>query len=124
MDPDLLYATMEYWKEFYKRYIKAQKEAGADAIWFGDCNAFNSMVSIPQYSEHIMPITNDLVSYCKKELNIIMIMHNSEMVPRFVPEENMDAFMSSARKLAAYKSILFPYNNILHGYNTTDQQGN
>ncbi|HEC43443.1 MAG TPA: hypothetical protein ENI20_11500 [Bacteroides sp.] len=28
--------------------------------------------------------------------------YTGEMVPRFVPEENMDAFMSSARKLAAY----------------------
>jgi uroporphyrinogen-III decarboxylase len=181
IDPELLYATMEYWKEFYKRYIKAQQETGADAIWLGDCNAFSHMVSIPQYTEHILPITRELVTYCEKELDIIMIMHNSEikvdhvlshlplgvsiesvgpdadiramreamkgriplcgnldpinvlwkgtpetitaeverimgickegggyvfntgeMVPRFVPEENMDAFMSAAKKLAAY----------------------
>ncbi len=181
IDPDFLYAAMNYWKEFYMRYIKAQQEAGADAIWFGDCNAFSSMISIPQYTEHILPITRELVSYCEKELNIMMIMHNSEiktdhvlshlslgvtaesigpdgdisairaatrgkvpicgnldpievlwkgtpelikseverimgackegggyifstgeMVPRFVPEENMDAFMTTARKLAQY----------------------
>jgi len=27
---------MDYWKEFYKVYIKAQQQAGAEAIWLGD----------------------------------------------------------------------------------------
>ena len=79
-DPDFLYSAMEYWKEFYKRYIKAQQDAGADAIWLGDCNAFSSMVSIPQYEEHILPITRELVTYCEKELNIMIWMHNSEVL--------------------------------------------
>ena len=181
VDPEFLRASMEYWKEFYKRYIKAQQESGADAIWLGDCNAFSSMVSIPQYTEHILPVTRELVAYCEKELNIMILMHNSEikvdhvlshlplgvsiesvgpdadireireatkgkvplcgnldpinvlwkgtpdlisseverimgickegggyvfntgeMVPRFVPEENMIAYMNTARKLAEY----------------------
>ena len=77
-DPEFLHAAMEYWNEFYKRYIKAQQDAGADAIWLGDCNAFSSMVSVPQYVEHILPVTRDLVTFCEKELNIMMWMHNSE----------------------------------------------
>lgn len=77
-DPKFLYAAMDYWKDFYKRYIRAQQEAGADAIWLGDCNAFSSMVSVPQYNEHILPITKELVDYCEKELNIMIWMHNSE----------------------------------------------
>jgi uroporphyrinogen decarboxylase len=77
-DPDFLYAAMDYWKEFYKRYIKAQRDAGADAIWLGDCNAYSSMVSVPQYIQHILPVTKELVTYCEKELNIMMWMHNSE----------------------------------------------
>jgi len=77
-DPDFLYAAMDYWKEFYKRYIKAQRDAGADAIWLGDCNAYSSMVSVPQYIRHILPVTRELVNYCEKELNIMMWMHNSE----------------------------------------------
>jgi uroporphyrinogen decarboxylase len=78
-DPDFLYAAMDYWKEFYKRYIKAQKESGADAIWLGDCNAFSAMVSVPQYNEFILPVTKELVTYCEKELNIMIWMHNSEI---------------------------------------------
>jgi len=77
-DPGFLYDAMDYWKEFYKRYIKAQQQAGADAIWLGDCNAFSSMVSVPQYNEHILPITKELVNYCEKELGIMIWMHNSE----------------------------------------------
>jgi uroporphyrinogen decarboxylase len=77
-DPEFLYDAMDYWKEFYKRYIKAQQDAGADAIWLGDCNAYSSMVSVPQYVQHILPVTKDLVTYCEKELNMMMWMHNSE----------------------------------------------
>src|SRR5450759_4111908 len=61
-DPQFLYDAMDYWKEFYKRYIKAQQQAGADAIWLGDCNAFSSMVSLPQYIEHILPVTKELIT--------------------------------------------------------------
>jgi uroporphyrinogen decarboxylase len=79
-DPGFLHAAMNYWKEFYKRYIKAQQDAGADAIWLGDCNAFSSMVSVPLYNEHIFPVTKDLIDYCEKELNIMIWMHNSEII--------------------------------------------
>ncbi len=77
-DPEFLYEAMDYWKEFYKRYIKAQQDAGADAIWLGDCNAFSSMVSVELYNEHILPVTRELVRYCEEELNIMIWMHNSE----------------------------------------------
>jgi uroporphyrinogen decarboxylase len=77
-DPEFLHDAMDYWKEFYKRFIKAQQDAGADAIWLGDCNAYSSMVSVPQYVEHILPVTKELVQYCEKELDIMMWMHNSE----------------------------------------------
>jgi uroporphyrinogen decarboxylase len=78
-DPSFLYDAMDYWKEFYKRYIKAQKDSGADAIWLGDCNAFSSMVSLPQYVEHILPVTKDLITFCEKELDIMIWLHNSEI---------------------------------------------
>jgi uroporphyrinogen-III decarboxylase len=77
-DPTLLYEAMDYWLEFYKRFIKAQKNAGADAIWLGDCNAFSSMVPADLYVEHILPVTKKLVQYCEKELDIMIWMHNSE----------------------------------------------
>jgi [methyl-Co(III) methylamine-specific corrinoid protein]:coenzyme M methyltransferase len=78
-DKDLLHDAMETWKEFYQRYIRAQQEAGADAIWLGDCNAFSSMVSVDLYNEHILPVTKELIQYCEKELDIMIWLHNSEI---------------------------------------------
>jgi uroporphyrinogen-III decarboxylase len=78
-DPAFLQEAMNYWKEFYKQYIREQKRAGADAIWLGDCNAFSSMVSSKQYTEFILPVTRDLVTFCEKELDIMIWMHNSEI---------------------------------------------
>ena len=77
-NPKLLYEAMEYWLEFYKRYIKAQRDSGADAIWLGDCNAYGNMVPVQLYTEHILPLTKILVEYCEKELGIMIWLHNSE----------------------------------------------
>jgi uroporphyrinogen decarboxylase len=78
-NPQLLQDSMNVWKEFYCRYAKAQKEAGAHAIWLGDCNAFSSMVSVDAFNEHILKITRELVQYCEKELDLMIWLHNSEI---------------------------------------------
>ena len=79
MDEELLRDAMEYWRKFYMRYIKAQKDAGAHAIWFGDCNTFSSMVSVEQYKKYIFPQTRELVQYAENEIGVMMWMHNSEI---------------------------------------------
>ncbi len=78
-DPRLLREAMERWKDFYMRYLKAQQQAGAHAIWFGDCNAFSGLLSVEQYQEHIFAVTRELVQYAEQELNLMMWMHNSEI---------------------------------------------
>ena len=78
-DPALLAEAMTVWGEFYKRYIRAQRDAGAHAIWLGDCNAFSGLVSLPQYEEHILPATRELVQHCERELDVMIWMHNSEI---------------------------------------------
>lgn len=83
-NPELLRESMLAWKDFYMRYLKAQKEAGAHAIWFGDCNAFSGLLSVAQYEEHILGITRELVQYAEKELDLMMWMHNSEIEVKHV----------------------------------------
>jgi len=83
-DFELLRDAMQYWKEFYMRYIEAQKEAGAHAIWLGDCNAFSSMVSVEQYKKYIFPITKELIDFAEKKLDVMIWMHNSEIKPDHV----------------------------------------
>jgi len=78
-DEDLLHDAMECWKAFYLRYIKAQKDAGAHAIWLGDCNAFSGMVSVEQYNKHIFPQTKALIEDAINEIGVMVWMHNSEI---------------------------------------------
>lgn len=128
-DPEFLHSAMEYWNEFYKRYIKAQRDAGADAIWLGDCNAYSSMVSVPQYVEHILPVTKDLVHYCEKELDIMMWMHNSETVLDHVlshlplklsfesigPDGDIQAIRSATKSIQAISGNLDPIKVLWQG---------
>jgi uroporphyrinogen-III decarboxylase len=128
-DPNFLFAAMDYWKEFYMRYIKAQQQAGADAIWLGDCNAFSSMVSVPQYDEFILPITRELVTYAEKELNMPIWMHNSEILTDHVlshlplgvsiesigPAGDMRQIRHATRGLQAISGNLDPINVLWQG---------
>lgn len=86
-DPHFLHAVMDYWMGFYKKYIRAQRDAGAHAIWLGDCNAFSSMVPVSLYMEHIFPLTKKLIDFCEKELNIFIWMHNSETNIEHIKEQ-------------------------------------
>lgn len=78
-DPALLRAAMDYWLQFYKRFIEAQRDAGAHAIWLGDCNAFSDLLSVELYNQHILPVTRELVQYCEQKLDVMIWMHNSEI---------------------------------------------
>jgi uroporphyrinogen decarboxylase len=78
-DPDFLHDAMEYWKKFYMRYIKAQADAGAHAIWLGDCNAFSGLVGVEQYNRSIFQQTKELVDFAENEVGVMIWMHNSEI---------------------------------------------
>jgi uroporphyrinogen-III decarboxylase len=78
-DPGLLRDAMEYWLAFYKRYMAAQRDAGAHAIWLGDCNAFSGLLSVEQYNEFIFDVTHQLVRFAETELDLMVWMHNSEI---------------------------------------------
>jgi len=78
-DAPLLHDAMAYWAEFYKRYIRAQRDAGAHAVWLGDCNAFGGLLSARHYAEHVLPQTRELVRYAEEELGVMVWLHNSEI---------------------------------------------
>jgi MtaA/CmuA family methyltransferase len=50
-NPELLRETLEFFVEVQSRFGKAQIEAGAHAIWFGDCNASSHLISPATYSQ-------------------------------------------------------------------------
>ncbi|MFA5866212.1 MAG: uroporphyrinogen decarboxylase family protein [Phycisphaerae bacterium] len=49
-EPNLLRETMEFFVEAQTRFGLAQYNAGADALWFGDCNASSHLLS-PKFYE-------------------------------------------------------------------------
>lgn len=77
-DPDLLVETCEFFVQFQANYIKAQYEAGAHAIWLGDCNAYSGLLSLEQYKKFAFPSCKKLVEKVKKDTDVIIYLHNSE----------------------------------------------
>ena len=51
-EPELVKETVKFFTEFQIIWGTAQIEAGADAIWFGDCNASGHLISVDQYMEY------------------------------------------------------------------------
>ena len=89
-EPDLLAEACEFFVEQQYRYIKAQYEAGAHAVWLGDCNAFSSMLSIEQYMKFVFPPCKKLVEKVKKEMDVIIYLHNSEIsIPHLLAEAQL-----------------------------------
>ena len=50
-DPQFIKDTEEFFVDLQTEFGLAQIEAGADAIWFGDCNAATNLMSVRTYRE-------------------------------------------------------------------------
>ena len=86
-DKDLLVDTCEFFVDLQYRWARAQVEAGAHAIWLGDCNAFSGMLSLAQYRDLAFDSCKKLVQKCKNDLDIIWHIHNSEIHPEYLLAE-------------------------------------
>ncbi len=77
MDPELLRDTLEYFTELQIEFGLAQKKAGADAVWLGDCNASGHLMSEHYYAEYALPyVTRMAEAY--REAGLWSIYHASE----------------------------------------------
>ncbi len=50
-DPDLVRDTVKFMTEFECKFAQMQIEAGADALWVGDCNASGHLISVDNFNE-------------------------------------------------------------------------
>lgn len=50
-DPQLVKDTVKFFIDLQTMWGCAQLEAGADALWFGDCNASGHLISVEDYME-------------------------------------------------------------------------
>ena len=76
-DPDLFKKTCDFFVELQFIWGKAQLEAGAHALWVGDCNAMSNLISIKQYSEFAFDPCKELLQRYK-EAGILTFLHASE----------------------------------------------
>ena len=96
-DRGLLDDMCAFFVEQQYRFIKAQVDAGAHAIWLGDCNAYSSMISIGQYRDLAFPSCKELVDRCKRDFGAIFHLHNSEtQVPYLLEEAKLGVDIISA----------------------------
>ena len=76
-DPELLVDTLKYFVGIQTAFGLAQREAGADAVWFGDCNASGHLMSPKYYEEYAMPYVTEVVKEYDKA-GLWSIYHASE----------------------------------------------
>jgi len=88
-DPELLARACDFFLELQASYIKAQIEAGAHAIWLGDCNAFSGMLSLAQYRQFAFPSCKQLVEKAQEYGAIVHLMNSEVSVPYLVAEAEL-----------------------------------
>jgi uroporphyrinogen decarboxylase len=88
-EPDLFSRACDFFVELQARWIEAQVNAGAHAIWLGDCNAFSGMLSLAQFRRFAFPSCKRLVDRAHA-CGAIVHIHNSEiLVPYLLAEAEL-----------------------------------
>jgi len=88
-EPDLFARACAFFVELQARWIEAQVQAGAHAVWLGDCNAFSGMLSLAQYRKFAFPSCKRLVDRAHA-CGAIVHIHNSEvLVPYLLAEAEL-----------------------------------
>ena len=85
-DWDLLERTCEFFIELQSRWIRAQVDAGAHAIWLGDCIGFSGFLSLAQYRRFALPFCKRLIDKAH-EHGAIVYLHNSEISVPYLEAE-------------------------------------
>jgi MtaA/CmuA family methyltransferase len=87
--PDLLAEACEFFVELQSRYVQAQINAGAHAIWLGDCNAFSSMLSLEQYRQFAFPSCRRLVEKVREHGAMVHLMNSEISIPYILTESEL-----------------------------------
>ena len=77
-EPQLVRDTCDFFLELQTMWGLAQYEAGAHALWIGDCNAMSNLVSLKQYTNFAFEPCRRIVANYKKAGGLT-ILHNSEI---------------------------------------------
>lgn len=112
---DLLERACDFFVELQSVYIRAQIEAGAHAVWLGDCNAFSGMLSLEQYRRFAFPACRRLVDRAHDAGAIVHLMNSEVSIPYLLAESELGvdiincgpgADMTAASKALAGRTCL------------------
>ena len=82
-EPEFVQSALSFFEEYQTRFGLDQIEAGADAIWLGDCNASGHIISPEHYGEFAGSGASR-VSAAYREAGGTVIYHASEEQPRLI----------------------------------------
>ncbi len=85
-DPDLVQETNEFFVELQTNFGRAQYDAGAHALWVGDCNAMSNLISLNHYTEFAFEPCKRLAR-AFKDIGVISMLHNSEIRIPYIEKE-------------------------------------
>ncbi len=77
MDEELMRDTLAFFVKVQTEFGLAQREAGADAVWFGDCNASGHLMSEQYHEDFALPGVKEMVREYDKA-GLWSIYHASE----------------------------------------------
>ena len=89
-DPELFQDTMDFFVELQKIWGKAQFEAGAHAIWLGDCNAMSNLISADQYKEFAFEPCKKVVDEFNRVGGLTFLHNSEESVPHIELAKGLD----------------------------------
>ncbi len=81
--PDFIHEAVRFFEDFQLRFGLDQIRAGADAIWFGDCNASGHLISPDNYREFALEPAKR-VSEAYQVAGAVVIYHASEELAAMV----------------------------------------
>ena len=85
-DPDLLLRTNAFFIELQAEFGRAQYNAGAHALWLGDCNAMSNLISVDHYSQYAFEDCRQLVGQYQ-DMGLIVMYHASEIRGAYVAKQ-------------------------------------
>jgi len=92
-NPALLWRYMEFFLEYNDVVAAAQLQAGADALWLGDCVATSHFISPQQYEDHAAEAAADSAGRIKERGGIVFYHRDENSLPhlKIMAELGFDA---------------------------------
>ena len=85
-DADLMRRTNDFFIELQTELGRAQYDAGAHALWLGECNAMSNLISVSHYMEFAFEPCRELVKRYQ-EIGILTFFHASEIKADYMAKQ-------------------------------------